>query len=140
MLRMAPYPPVLDDIAAWLAGHDAESAAGTAFRFAVEAEGWLVGCADVDEIADGMGEIGYWFDEAVWARGYASEAAAAVVGFATTTLGLRRLESGHAADNPASGRVLARLGFRPVGEALRWYRSRREEVPHRTYRRDVAGA
>jgi RimJ/RimL family protein N-acetyltransferase len=139
MLRMAPFPPDPDDIAAWLAGHDAEWAAGIAFRFAVEAEGRLVGCADVDEIAGGAGEIGYWFEETTWGRGYASEAAAAVVAFAIGKLGLRRLESGHAADNPASGRVLARLGFHPVGDTMRWYRSRQREVLHRAYRRE-AGA
>jgi len=140
MLRMAPFPPDPGGIAAWLAGHDGEWAAGTAYRFAVEAEGLLAGCADVDEIAAGAGEIGYWFDEAVWGRGYAGEAAAAVVDFATATLGLRRLESGHAADNPASGRVLTRLGFTHVGEALRWYLSRGEHVPHRLYHREAPGA
>ncbi len=64
-------------------------------------------------------EIGYWFTPSAWGRGYATEAARAVVEIARHALGLRRLVSGYFADNPASGRVLAKLGFRPNGEEMR---------------------
>jgi RimJ/RimL family protein N-acetyltransferase len=57
------------------------------------------------------------------------------VGLAFGVLGLRRLDSGHAADNPASGRVLRRLGFEPAGEAVRWSRPRAAKVQQRLYRR-----
>jgi ribosomal-protein-alanine N-acetyltransferase len=133
MLAIPAYPPALDDIAAWLRDHAVEWQAGTAYRFAVVADGRVIGCADVDEIADGAGELGYWLDRAYWGRGLASEAAAAVHGFATDILGLRRLEAGHAADNPASGRILMRLGFRWVGDRTRWYNSRRADVARRHY-------
>lgn len=38
----------------------------------------------------------------------------AVTGFAFARLGLSGLRSGHAADNPASGRILSKLGYRLV--------------------------
>ena len=137
MLRMAPWPPDPADIAAWLATHADEWAAGTAYRFAVEAGGRLIGCADVDEIADGRGELGYWLEEAAWGHGYAGEAAGLVADLAFGPLRLRRLETGHAADNPASGRVLLRLGFRMTGAEDRWYRPRGAAVRHLLYRRDA---
>jgi ribosomal-protein-alanine N-acetyltransferase len=96
-------------------------------------DGDLIGCTDVDEIQGGSAEFGYWFDEACWGKGVASEAAAAVKGFALNCLGLERLETGHAADNPASGRLLTKLGFEPVAKLLMWYQPRQEEIWHQTY-------
>jgi RimJ/RimL family protein N-acetyltransferase len=37
----------------------------------------------------------------------------------TEDLGYARLTSGYHADNPASGRVLAKLGFKPIGVSNR---------------------
>jgi ribosomal-protein-alanine N-acetyltransferase len=79
-------------------------------------DGVVIGCTDVDQIRDGCGSLGYWFDEACWGQGLATEAAQAAVDFAISQLRLRRLVSGHASDNPASGRVLEKLGFRRTGE------------------------
>jgi RimJ/RimL family protein N-acetyltransferase len=138
MLRLASYPPTLESIGAWLAEHEAEWLTGTAFRFAVLFDGHLIGCSDVDGIKGDAPELGYWFDEAYWGRGFASEAAGAVLKFARDVLGLKRLKSGHAVDNPASGRVLAKLGFKPGAPRLQWHQPRREEVWHQTYTYEVA--
>lgn len=116
MLRMAVYPPDRDVIAAWLSTHEAERREGTAYRFALVSDGRVIGCTDVDQIKAGDGSLGYWLDEACWGRGLATEAAQAVVAFAVSQLKLQRLVSGHASDNPASGRVLEKLGFRRTGE------------------------
>lgn len=139
MLVFPAYPPVLENVAAWLREHAVEWRAGTAYRFAVVADGRVIGCADVDEIQDGCGELGYWLERDCWGRGLASEAAGAVRDFATRTLGLRRLVAGHAADNPASGRILLRLGFRHVADRSRLYRSRGAEVVRREYVFDADG-
>jgi len=40
--------------------------------------------------------------------------------------GLARLVAGHFADNPASGRVLAKAGFRPTGEVAMRYSAGRD--------------
>ena len=88
----------------------------------------MIGCADVDEIEGAEGVIGYWLDEAAWGQGFASEAARAVVDFAFGQLGLTRLTTGHAADNPASGHVLEKLGFQPIGETRVWSNPRGEAI------------
>jgi RimJ/RimL family protein N-acetyltransferase len=128
MLRMASFPPDREEIEGWFAGHRREWAEGTAYRFAVEREGRVIGIVDLDEIAGGGGELGYWFERAAWGRGYAPEAARAVVRFAFDDVGVTRLRSGHAADNPASGAVLRRLGFRLLDSLELQYRSRGETV------------
>lgn len=61
-------------------------------------------------------ELGYWLTPSAWGRGYATEAGRAILGIARHAIGLRRLEAGHFVDNPASGRVLTKLGFRPTGQ------------------------
>lgn len=66
-------------------------------------------------------ELGYWLTPGAWGRGYATEAGRAALGIARHAMGLRRLESGHFVDNPASGRVLAKLGFRPIGRVEQRY-------------------
>jgi RimJ/RimL family protein N-acetyltransferase len=63
--------------------------------------------------------IGYWLTPAVWGRGYATEAGHAMLGIARHALGLKRLRAWHFADNPASGRVLRKLGFRETGTGQR---------------------
>ena len=62
----------------------------------------------------GDAELGYWIAEKRWGRGYATEAARALLATAAG-LGHRRIVSGHFTDNPASGAVLAKLGFRRTG-------------------------
>jgi RimJ/RimL family protein N-acetyltransferase len=133
MLRLASYPPHLPSLRGWLARHRDEWERGTAYRFAVLLDGQLIGCADVDEIAEGCGDLGYWLDEPFWGRGLASEAAAAVLGFALRELGLDRLRSGHASDNEASAKVLKKLGFSYVGDTTKYSQPRGENIVHRGY-------
>lgn len=134
MLRMASFPPKRNEIEAWFADHPREWAAGEAYRFAAFLDGRMIGLVDLDEIADGEGELGYWFEQAAWGQGFASEAATAVVRFAVSQAGLQSLRSGHAADNAASGRILTRLGFRLLDRVECPSRSRGETILQYRYR------
>ena len=88
----------------------------------------MIGVIDIDE-----GSLGYWLDRSEWGRGYAYEAACAVVRFAREDAGLRKLTAGHSYDNPASGRILRKLGFRFVDAVPRFSRSRGEAIIQRRY-------
>ncbi len=134
MLRLAPWPASLAAMEAWLAEHQGEWAEGSAFRFAILGEGRVVGSADLDEIEAGVGDLGYWLDEAVWGQGLAREAAGALVEFGFSALGLRAITAGHAADNPASGRVLQSLGFRWAADGEKPSRPRGGIIPYRFLR------
>jgi RimJ/RimL family protein N-acetyltransferase len=94
----------------------------------------LVGECGLARRPSGSVELGYWIARAQWGRGIATEACRALVDIART-LRLRSLEASHFLDNPASGRVLAKLGFEPTGiVAPRLSRARGEQVPARLYR------
>lgn len=132
-LRMADYPPTWEALSAWLTGHADEWAAGTAYRFALEWEGRVIGCCDIDEIEGDTGELGYWLTQPAWGKGLATEAARTVVDLAWTRLGLTGLNSGHAEDNPNSGRILRKLGFRLTGARRVWSKPREDWIVQRVY-------
>jgi [ribosomal protein S5]-alanine N-acetyltransferase len=140
MLRQASWPPDRGAMDAWFAAHAAEWTSGTAFRFAVTLEGHMIGLADVDEISGATGELGYWLDRSCWGRGYASEAASALVRFAFDELELAELSAGHAEDNAASGRILRRLGFQHLRDVQVHSRSRGAPVVQRQYTLHRPGA
>ena len=60
-------------------------------------------------------ELGYWIGKPYWNRGYATEAAKAVVAYSFEVLKLNRIYAYHFTRNPASGRVLEKIGMRYEG-------------------------
>ena len=96
----------------------------------------LVGSCGLGEYEDGV-ELGYWIAQPFWGLGYATEAARAVVGIARA-LGHRKLIGRHFVDNPASGRVLRKTGFRSTGRtAMLNSRGRTEPAPCVIYEQDL---
>jgi RimJ/RimL family protein N-acetyltransferase len=103
-------------------------------------------CAGALRLIGGMGigplrgephELGYWITPDAWGRGYATEAGAAVLR-AARAAGIRRVAAGHFVDNPASGRVLRKLGFRPTGRVAPLFsRGRNAEAPAARYELDL---
>ena len=65
-------------------------------------------------------ELGYWIARPYWGLGFATEAGRAVLRIARA-MQLPRLTAGHFIDNPASGAVLRKLGFRPTGKTVNRY-------------------
>ena len=129
-LSRLPWPYTEAHAAAWLAtprdGKDV-----TCLIFAhEEATPRLVGAIGLHPMHDGQDaiEIGYWLTPDAWGRGYATEAGRAMLGTARYAMGLPRLVSGHFLDNPASGNVLRKLGFRRVGTEKRLCLARGIEV------------
>lgn len=74
----------------------------------------LIGSIGLGDAEDGSVQLGYWIARDHWNRGYATEASRAVLGLART-LGHRQMTARHFLDNPASGRVLRKVGFRQTG-------------------------
>jgi RimJ/RimL family protein N-acetyltransferase len=60
-------------------------------------------------------ELGFWVAEPHWGKGYATEAAAFMVAHAFQHLDHSIIQADFNTDNPESGRVLQRIGFREIG-------------------------
>ena len=74
-------------------------------------------------------ELGYWIARPYWGLGFATEASRAVVQIARA-VNLPKLKASHFLDNPASGNVLRKIGFRPTGRvSLRYSKGRGEQAP-----------
>jgi RimJ/RimL family protein N-acetyltransferase len=100
----------------------------------------LVGACGLGRRPSGAVELGYWIARPFWNRGYATECGTALVDIARA-LRLPRLEASFFVDNPASGRVLEKLGFRPTGLTIpRTSCARGGEAAARLMRLDLAGA
>jgi len=78
--------------------------------------------------------MGYWIARSHWSRGFATEACTALIAIARA-LRLPQLEASHFIDNPASARVLDKLGFVSAGLiAPRMSCARGVEMPARLMR------
>ena len=77
----------------------------------------LVGGCGIAPAPDGALEMGYWIARPYWGLGFATEAGRQLVRIARA-MNLPRLTAGHFTDNPASGAVLRKLGFRPTGRVV----------------------
>lgn len=98
----------------------------------------LVGACGLARRPSGAVEMGYWIAKPFWGRGFATEACVALIDIART-LGLTSLEGSHFLDNPASARVLEKLGFVSLGiVAPRLSCARGHEVPARLMRLELA--
>lgn len=62
-------------------------------------------------------EIGYWLGRPHWGKGIVSEACRAIIKEAKETLGVKKLVAGVFHDNPASMKILEKIGFIPTGES-----------------------
>lgn len=115
-LTRPPYPYARADGEAYLEVMRADHAAGrpTLFAIADAADDALVGVIGVEREDAATGELGYWIGRAHWGRGYAAEAAAALVDRARG-LGLATLVAVTDPENRRSQRVLEKTGFRAVG-------------------------
>ena len=91
--------------------------ASTKFLITRAADAAIVGCIGLDPMAEEDIELGYWIARPYWGQGYASEAGHSALEIART-LGHGRIVASHFLDNPASGRVLEKLGFVPTGRTL----------------------
>ncbi len=133
-LANAPWPYALRDAEAFLAAPRDPILPSFVIAERTPAAPRLVGSCGLARRSSGAVELGYWIARPHWGQGFATEAGAALVEIARA-LGLRALEASHFLDNPASARVLEKLGFEPTGlVAPRLSCARAEQVPARLHR------
>ncbi|MBK6707141.1 MAG: GNAT family N-acetyltransferase [Sphingomonadales bacterium] len=112
-LARAPWPYSFEDALRFVGNEPHERFPNFILYLRTDGAPVIVGACGLSE-RDGGTEMGYWIARSHWGRGYASEAGRAVVDIAKT-VGHKKLVASHFMDNPASGAVLRKLGFRQTG-------------------------
>lgn len=114
MTARVPWPYGLDEARAFL-DHVAALSEREAEFVIIAADTGPIGGIGFELHAGATVELGYWLAEPWWNRGYASEAARAVIAHAFEAKGHDRMVSRCVLGNEASRRVLIGAGFRPTG-------------------------
>jgi len=119
-----PHPYADGMAQEWILKHPLDFDQGNGVTFAItrKADGSLVGAIGLMGMVPGhQAELGYWIGRPYWNQGFCTEAGEALLRYGLSELGLIRIHAGHFARNPASGRVLQKLGLQHEG-------SRRQHV------------
>lgn len=130
MTTRIPHPYPEGAAIKWIAGHEAARRDASEYTFAVTLQGEdkAIGAVGLRRSEPGNWELGYWLAPGHWGQGLATEAAQAMVVYGFEKLEAEALTSGHFADNPPSGRVLEKAGFRANGIARQWSEARQDFV------------
>jgi RimJ/RimL family protein N-acetyltransferase len=131
-LARAPWPYTRDEAVRFATMDHDENHPAFLLMLRTDSEPRLIGAYGLGK-RNGEAELGYWIARPYWGLGFASEAGRAVVGIAKA-IGHQKLVAGHFTDNPTSGRVLSKLGFRNTGRIEnRASKGREAEMPCALY-------
>ena len=117
MMAHMPYPCTGAAAREWIALRTQPGT--TAFAITQRADGAFLGAIGFTGLPE-MPSVGYWVGRPYWNRGYATEALRLVIEYARGR-GVKGLQAETFPENPASGRVLSKCGFRDRGLGLRNY-------------------
>jgi RimJ/RimL family protein N-acetyltransferase len=117
--RIVPHP-YLDGLAEeWIQSQQPPGPESTTIELAItlRQDTTLVGAISLVAInrQDSRAELGYWIGKPFWGKGYCTEAASEILRYAFETVRLNRVSARHLARNPASGRVLEKIGMSREG-------------------------
>jgi RimJ/RimL family protein N-acetyltransferase len=114
-LSRVPWPYREDDAREWIA-RERDRRLPCLLVTLPDDGGRIVGASGLHD-EDGRPTLGYWIARGYHGRGYATEAGRAMLSLAKLA-GHRRIHADHFVDNPASGRVLRKLGFTATGKTF----------------------
>jgi RimJ/RimL family protein N-acetyltransferase len=140
-LAQAPWPYMFADAEQFLGRDRGPHEPNSLIFLRTRGAPRLVGGIGLAPKDGGETELGYWIARPYWGLGFATEAGRAMIAHGRDALRLKRVVAGHFLDNPASGRVLAKLGFRTTGDTVRRYSAgRRTEASCRELVLELAPA
>jgi len=122
-----PHPYGIADAEHFITGANA-TRAETVFLITKRGDAVLGACGVVEQ-GEEAPEIGHWLGIAFWGKGYATEAARAVIDYAFDNVHSNVLHAGARVNNPASRRVLEKCGFQWTGVGLYRIRSLASSAP-----------
>nr|WP_272898791.1 GNAT family N-acetyltransferase [Paenibacillus sp. MMS18-CY102] len=107
-----PYPDGAAE--AWIERTRSAAEKGDIFSFALvrKTDNQLIGCVSLRvSKSDNQAELAYWVGYPYWGQGFATEASRQVINFGFETLGLNRIYAAAMTKNPASYRVMSKIGM-----------------------------
>jgi [ribosomal protein S5]-alanine N-acetyltransferase len=111
--------PYLDGMAEnWINTHSEALASGKSITYAItrRQDGALLGAIGLRlDRQHRRAEMGYWMGKPYWGQGYTTEAARALIALGFNELDLNRIYATYLVRNPASGRVMEKMGMRHEG-------------------------
>ena len=114
-----PHPYEAGMAEVWMRTHADIFRTGAGVNFAIvhRSDGCLLGSISLRGVHKTFhhAELGYWIAVPYWGKGYASEAGRAVLNYGFTDMSLHRIYAHYLARNPASGRVMEKIGMRREG-------------------------
>lgn len=111
--RYMSYPLYTDveQTREWLRSVEEAPEGSLDFGYVRKSDGLLIGTGGAYRRDDGVWTVGYNLRRDCWGRGFATEALRAIIDFAHEKFGAKVFVADHAADNPASGRVMEKCGM-----------------------------
>jgi len=113
-----PHPYEDGMAESWISTHRStfEKRQTTILAVTLKESGQLIGCMSIDAIAgQKKAELGYWIGEEFWGKGYGTEAAREIVKYGFDVLKLNKIQARHSAENPASGKIMLKIGMEKEG-------------------------
>jgi RimJ/RimL family protein N-acetyltransferase len=113
-----PHPYEEGMAEAWIAGHEEQfsNRQECTFAMVLKEKPLLIGCISLSlDMAHQRAELGCWIGRDFWGQGFFTEAARELVNYGFTALDLHRIQASHLSRNPASGRVMQKIGMTHEG-------------------------
>jgi RimJ/RimL family protein N-acetyltransferase len=117
MLARMPHPYGETEARAFIARTAEPRDSGAVYAVTIADSGAFIGCAGLDASERGL-ELGYWIGEPYWNKGYATEAAHALVDLAFRATDISALNVSCRVLNAASRRVIHKCGFQYAAQGM----------------------
>jgi len=117
MLARMPYPYGEAEARAFVDMTAKRKFGGCSYAVTIAETGAFVGCAGLHPKELGL-ELGYWIGEPFWGKGYATEAAHALVDLAFRATDIETLHVACRVINAGSRRVIHKCGFQYAGQGM----------------------
>jgi len=117
MLSRMPYPYGVAEAKAFIAMAAGGGPLGSCYALTLAETGAFIGCAALNRGERGL-SLGYWVGEPYWGRGYATEAAHALVDLAFRATDINELHVACRVTNSGSRRVIHKCGFQYAGQGM----------------------
>lgn len=114
-----PHPYTLENAREWISHHMDKFQSRVSIEFAITLKNSheLIGAIGISSICEEheKAEIGYWIGKKYWGKGYCTEAARRILQFCFEQLKLNRVYAIHFSSNPASGKIMQKIGMKMDG-------------------------